>query len=1162
MSELADLTGGADPAQRRELLRALIAARREEAQVDDPRDLIQDAPPEPPPAIRASAAERSPAGESEHPVAVPERADDRPGAPLSASQRRLWLLHQLNPSSAALNVELVTPIAGAFDPEAMRGALSDVVARHAVLRTRYLEVQGEPRQIVDAAGPLDVPLVDLSVLPPAVAHVELQQFVEREAKRPFDLATGPVIRATLLRISAFEHVLACYFHHIAVDGWSMGIFGRELTAFYLGRAVAEPVALPPLPVSYADFARWQQDWLSTTGLTEQVDFWREQLRELPTLELPTDRPRPPVQRDDGACHDFTIDAVLAAQIRRFGAAEHTTTFITALAAFAAVMSRWSGERDLPIGTYVANRRRPEWEPLMGFFLNTLVLRVRTDPGASFRELLRDVRDTALDAFDHQDVPFEVVVDALRPARDPSRSALIQVVFQVNNAPTVDPQQAAQAVFDARRATSIYDLAVVLFDTETGIGGQIEYRTSLFDAATIEALADRFVHLLRAAVSEPDTAVGRLPLAPPAAVADEWQRINTTGIRHPWHRGLIEMFDERVEQNPGDTALLTEAGRVTYAALASRAARVAAALHTRGIGSGDVVGLEIARSAEAVAAVLGVLMAGAAWLPLDVDLPRRRIDAMLAAAGASLVLTSADAGTRARPHDDERDGAPDDGVPEGVPRVDLDAVWRRSGRTRRPEVTPAAASDRAYVLFTSGSTGRPKGVAAPHGQILNRLHWMWREYPWKPGEVGAMTTSIGFVDSIWEIFGGLLRGVPTVIVPQGGAADLDSLVDRLGGRGVTRLWLVPSLLRALLDHVGDLRTRLPRLDMWVSSGEVLPVELHDRFRREMPGATLLNLYGTSEVWDATICDSSAIDLSSGRVPIGRPIDNVRVWIVDELDQLVPAGVPGELIVAGAGLMHGYLDGVEPERLVRLHPDHSAGGVRAFRTGDRAVLRGDGLIELLGRRDRQVKVRGVRIELDEVEAAIAAHPRVGGVAVRDVGGAESRLVAWYEPLDDELDARMLREHTAGLVPSAMVPQQFVARDALPRTASGKIDREAVARTAPAGVGHRAGDPPEGATETLLGSIWREVLGIAEIGRDDDFFVDLGGHSLLAIKVVSRARQALARPIPLPLLFEHPTIRGLATALGAGADGVGIEAEPPATTRIPRIDREAYRRRSPRL
>lgn len=1056
--------------------------------------------------------------------------DEPADYPTSYPQQRLWFMQQLSPLTRAYHVESVTPIEGPFDSAALERALSAAVARHAVLRTIFREVDGEPRQIVQPS--IEVPLarVDLSTFPMSDRVARTEELLTQWSHEPFDLEAGPLVRSVLVRLAPTSHLLALYMHHIVADGWSMGIFGRELDALYRQEVEGRPAELPALPVQYTDFAVWQRRRLSGRYLDEQLDFWRETLADLATLDLPTDRPRPPVEGHEGGHVDLELSRELRDGLTRLGAEEGATLFMTLLAAYAVLLSRWSGESDLPIGTYLANRRRPELEPLVGFFLNTLVLRVNVDRDATFRELVREAKQVALDAYDHQDVPFELIVEAVAPPRDLSRNPLFQVVFQLNNQPTQDPHANTVEAARARRDAATFDLGLMMFETADGLGGQFEFATDLFDESTVRALAEQFEVLLGAAVEYPDVPVIDVPVMRSDAADAVLSAPNQTGCAYQWETGVIDLFLRQVAAHPDSIAFGNDLRSVTFAELDIASNRVAHALIAHGVERGDNVAIQVERSVAVPAAVLGVVKAGAAWVPLDDGWPEERRAALCAAAGVRKVL--AQPGTVA---------------PDGASLVDLQAA-STTGPEHDPGIRPGPG-DPAYVLGTSGSTGVPKAVIAPHGQILNRLHWMWDAYPWGPGERASLKTTLSFVDSVWELFGGLLRGVPTWVVPPGLVADVHGFVDSLRRGGVTRLWLVPSLLRSMLDEFPDLGAQLPALRFWVASGEDLPLDLLRRFTAAAPDAKLFNLYGTTEIWDATWCDPAGVDLR-GRVPIGRPISNVRVYVLDDRDRPVPFGWPGQLHVAGAGLGLGYCDPNLDRRGFRtidLAPGRSE---RLYATGDRVVLRRDLQVEFIGRDDGQLKVRGVRVERAEVEAALASHPSVAMCVVGLVDDGAPDLIAWYEPIGDPPSARTLRTHLAAVLAPGMIPSRFIAVESLPRTSSGKVDRRQL--PAPDANTDRpsTSEPPVGPLEQTVAAIWSQLLAGVAVGRDDDFFADLGGHSLLGARAMSRLRDEHDIDLPLRWLFEHPTVRTLVETIESRPADSTASAGP-----IPRLDRNSF-------
>ncbi|GIG20914.1 non-ribosomal peptide synthetase [Cellulomonas chitinilytica] len=1040
------------------------------------------------------------AARSQH-VAIPRRA---PGAdvPLSSQQQRLWFLDQLVPHSAFANIDVALRLEFAVDAAVLQRALDEVVRRHESLRTTIRPVDGSAVQVV--AEHLHVPLV---VVPLTGTTAEVQAAVTRtvteEARRPFDLATGPLVRATLLREQAARSVLVVTVHHIVADGWSMRTFFSELAALYTAFGAGRPSPLPELTLQYPDYAVWQRAQLDGASFDRALAAWQRRLEGAPVLEAPTDRPRPAMQTFTGATLTFTLPAAPLDRLRDLAGNAGATPFMGLLAVFGALLARWTGQDDLVVGSYVAGRTRVELEPLIGFFVNTLPLRVRLDGDPTFREALLAVREVTLDALDHQEVPFEKLVEVLAPPRDLSRNPLCQVAFQLVTAPAGTRTGPTPSTVEAERGTASFDMvwSATLDEPggEVGAHGTLEYDTALFDRATVERLVERFTVLLDRGTAAPDVALSRLDLTTEAerALVDGW---NATAADVP-EDGLATLFTRQVASTPSATAVVAADGtRWTYTDLDRRARVVAARLAAAGVGPGTVVGVLLDRSPELVATAVALQLLGATYLPLDPAYPADRRALMTQTAGATLVV-----------------GGPD--APVDVLSADADTPpW---------DGTPAEGVDPAYVLFTSGSTGRPKGVAGTHRQVLNRLHWMWRTYPFGPEEVAALRTPTGFVDSLWEIWGALLQGVPTVVVAPDVKADTDRLVDVLERHRVTRLWLVPSFLRTLLTTHPDLARRLPDLRMWVASGEPLAAELADRFHAAMPGAELHNCYGTSEVWDATwhVCRPA-----EPVVPLGRPIANVRCHVLDPHGVPTGVGMPGELCVAGAGLTAGYLgDASLTEGRFVTHA-----GEQVYRTGDRARWLPTGELEFLGRLDDQIKVRGVRLEPGDVEAALAELPGVVDVAVAAPGGdggLTAYLVTGDGPRPTLLD---VRRHLAQRVPEPAIPTRLTFLPALPHTSSGKLDRRAL--PAPEAVG-TGGSQPRTPVERLVLAVWVDVLDTPGAGVDDNFF-ELGGHSLLATQIVSRLRQLLDVDLPLQRFFEAPTAASLAAVIVEEGDPVRVE------------------------
>ncbi len=1050
--------------------------------------------------------------------------------PLSFAQERLWFLDQLAPGDPAFVVRTSLRLSAPIDPAVLQQALDDLVVRHESLRTRYEEEEaGQPVQIVAPALHVPLELRDLRALTPDDRAAEVDRQALAEARTPFDLRRLPLLRASLLVLGDADAVLSLAMHHIVADGWSLGLLFRDLDAFYLAQATGRPAALPALPIGYPDFAAWQRDRADEAEVLEQLDWWASALDGAPRLGLPTDHPRSPGHGGPGGVSSFSIPPGVAEAVLAHGRAAGCTPFMTLLAAFAVLLGRHAAQDDVVVGTYSAGRDRAELEQLVGFFVNTLALRcdLRGDP--PFTVLLERVREAALDAFARQEPSFASIVRRLAPPRQDERNPLFDVVFHLYNAPGEELDAGSAATAAGERAAAALDLVWSMWQSGGGLHGQVEYRTALFEPETVAAIVRRFQVLLAGIAADPSLPVSALPLLP----ADEWQaevvEANSTDRSWP-DTTLIELFERQAAATPDAVAFVSGAESLTYAELRARALRLAARLRLAGAAPEIVVGIHAPRSLLVPVAVLGVLYTGAAFLPLDAGYPPRRLEDTLADGGARILLTS----------------SPQSRLTRGDVRVV--GLSDGDGSPLAGPIEPAAPHQLAYVIATSGSTGRPKCVAVEQRQVLNRLQWMWEAYPFAPGEVACQKTPFGFVDALWELLGGLLRGVPCVIASDEDVRDPERLLSLLGAHDVTRIWLVPSLLRRLLE-VPNPAARAPRLRFWVVSGEPLPHGLAARFRARLPGAALFNLFGTSEVWDATWYDATQDeDAGAGQVPIGEPIANVQAYVVDERLQPVPRGTVGELLVGGAGVARGYLGTYAAGGAGFVaDPFRPGGGRLASRTGDLARRRRDGRLELVGRRDHQLKVRGFRVEPGEVEATLLQHPAVRDAVVvaRPGPGGEPILVGFLTgPAPGSLAS--VQSFLAARLPAHARPARLVGLPSLPTTPSGKVDRTALPDLAGASGPARPLREPRTALERLVAELWEEMLEVETLDLDDDFFADLGGHSLLAMGVVARVRRLLGMDVPVRLLFEAPTAARFADAL-ASAGGAGAEETAAIVLRI---------------
>jgi amino acid adenylation domain-containing protein len=913
---------------------------------------------------------------------IPRRSESGP-APLSFSQLRLWFLDQLVPDSGAYNIPGALRLDGDLDVALLARSLDETLRRHDALRSRFLAEDGVPFQVAEPFAPRPLPLVDLAGLPEAVRPAEADRLTGAEAVAPFDLARGPVLRATLLRLAPRSHTALVTMHHIVSDGWSSVLFFLELAALYQAFGEGKPSPYPELPIQYADFAAWQRDWLRAENLERHCAYWRSRLLGSEPLALPTDRPRPAVQSFRGSTLHFTLDAELSARLGELAQREGASLFMVLLAAFKVLLARYSRQEDQSMGFPVANRQRSETEKLIGFFANTLVLRTRVEGGASFRELLAAVRAVSLEAHEHQDLPFEKLVEEISPERDMSRNPLFQVMFtfQKGHRSQIDLPRLSLSQVSSERSTAMFDLWLSMHLLRDGLRGQLEYNSDLFARATPLRLLLHLETLLRAVVAEPDRRVDDLPLLDAGArhqLRAEW---NDTARSYAAPPRLHDLLAAQALRTPDAEAVADEEESLSFRQLQARAGRLAAALRALGAGPGERVGVCLERSLDMVVSLLAILEAGAAYLPLDPTLPRERLALLAGDAGLALAVTTAacepllPAGVRpVRP-----DAAP----PEGEPPLPM------------PPGGGASAADVAYVIYTSGSTGRPKGVMVSHGAIVNRLLWMQERYALAASDRVLQKTPFTFDVSVWEFFWPLLAGATLVVARPEGHKDPGYLVDLIARQGITTVHFVPSMLAAFLEASG--LERCASLRRVVCSGEALPAELAHRFHARL-ACELHNLYGPTEAAvDVTAWPCPAAD-DRRPVPIGRPIANLEILVLEPGGGLAPVGVPGELHIGGTGLARGYLG--RPDLTAASfvpHPFAAAPGERLYRSGDLVSTAPDGALQFLGRIDHQVKLRGFRIELGEIEATLAEHPAVRAVAVvlREDSPGDRRLCGYVVP-----------------------------------------------------------------------------------------------------------------------------------------------------------------------
>ncbi len=1052
--------------------------------------------------------------------------------PLSFAQQRLWFLDRMDPGSSAYTVPVPLHLRGALRPDLLERALTEVVRRHGSLRTTFTTLGTEPVQVVaPPPAALALPLADLASLPAAERGREAGRIAAEEAGRPFDLEAGPLFRARLLRLGAEEHVLVLVMHHVVTDGWSLGVLFRELSALYAASLAGAPPPLPPLPLQYTDFAAWQRGEGSVDAGGDR-EFWRAALRGAPPLlELPADRPRPPVPTHRGASLPLALDAADAARLREIGRAEGATLFMTLLAAFQLLLSRYAGEEDVVVGTPVAGRTRPELEGLIGLFVNTLAVRTDLAGDPTFRELLGRVRENLLGAYSHQDLPFDRLVEELAPGRSLSHTPVFQVMFAVQGGGSggmgLDLPGVEAALVETGARTARFDLEVELRDEPGGVRGTLEYAVDLFGRGTAERMAAHFETLLRGIAASPDARVSEIPLLAPeerARVLEEW---NATSRPYPAGLALHELFALQAARTPSATAVDAGSESLGYAELDRRSNQLAHWLVRRGVGGEKRVGLCLEPSPLVMVAVLGVLKAGAAYVPLDPSHPRDRLALILGDAAVPLLLTQAHLAA---------------GLPEhAAEAVALDAAWGRIAREPHdaPGV-PVAPERLAYVIYTSGSTGRPKGVCVEHRNVANTLLAALDVFGFGPGDRVPALASYAFDIWLFEAVAPLLGGAAVRLLPRERVVNMEALAEEL--ESATVLHAVPVLMRQLAHHLGVHRRRpLPGVRLAFVGGDAVPPDLVEEMRGVFPAAEVRVLYGPTE--SAVVCASHPVPGRPEREMIGSPLPNARLYVRERGGAPAPTGVPGELLVGGAGVARGYLGRPEPtaERFV---PDPYGGesGARLYRTGDRARWLPDGTLEFLGRLDHQVKVRGYRVEPGEVEAALERLPEVreAVVVARADAPGDRRLVAYLVAADGGRvpSPSELREHLKRSLPEQMVPSAFVALEALPLTPTGKVDRRAL--PAPERSGRGAGYvAPRTPLEELLARVWAGVLGMERVGVEENFF-EIGGDSILSIQVVARARQAGVAITPRQV-FERQTVAALALAAARGTDAAPAASWP---------------------
>ena len=1052
--------------------------------------------------------------------------------PVSTAQRALWLLDQLHPDSSAYNVPVGVRLDGPLDVQALTRALQQVVARHDVLRTTIPAPSAQPYQHVEADLALSLPTTDLTTLPTADAESTARDLVDKWSQEPFDLAAGPLMRARLVKITANRHVLLIVMHHVICDGPSIHLLFEELAALYAGRT------LEPLPQQFADFAVQQRDQPIAQA---ELDWWRDYLTGAPTtLTLPVDRPRPAQQGTAGATNVLRLPATTADALGRLARQLRSSPFMVAIAAYATLIGRVCGTDDVLIGTPVGGRSQPELESLIGFFVNTVPVRVDLSGCPTFGELVRRVRSSVFALLEHQHVPFELLVDALKLDRNPSYSPLVQTVF------TYEPKPIAEPMFDGLRAEALtlqaaaakFDLDFIVVQAADG-SGEIEvsvtYRTDLFESATIVRLANAFQRILAAGAAEPDRPLRSLPLLSDAElrmIVDEW---SVTRSARTADATVAELFARQAALTPDAPAVSSDDGTLTYEQLANRANRLATHLRARGVQADDVIGVLLPKGPEVAAALLGVLMSGAAYLPLDLTHPASHLARVLGTADACLVVTDSDTAHRL------------DGTNAARLLVD-----RLEAATSASPAIEVHQSQLAYVIFTSGSTGEPKGVGVPHSALVNHSLTMRDRMRLGPDDRVLQFARIGFDVAAEEMFPTWLAGGCVVLAPEP-TPPPSAVGDLLSSERITVANLPASYWQQWVSGLASHRDPAPTLRLLIVGSENVGSGTVAAWRRATR-VPIMNAYGLTETTITAVMDTITGAAGGASVPIGRPIDGLEAYVLDaDLEPVLP-GVPGELYLAGAGLARGYLGrpDLTAERFVP-HPFSPAPGARIYRTGDRARWRSDGTLEILGRVDTQLKVHGYRIEPAEVEAALLAHPGVANAAVAAHTGADGeRLVGYVVSRFGSAVPADLRTHLAARLPVHLVPAVIVGLPELPTTASGKLNRGAL--PAPVSAVTTVSAPARTDLERRLTAIWQDVLQLQKVGVHDNFF-DVGGTSLALATVHAQVTDLIGRRLPVVTLYEHPTIASLAGHLTAS-----VAPHNPTThaARVAADDRRAGRAR----
>ena len=1054
--------------------------------------------------LRKLQARKKAAGGGKSTTGIPKREDVN-DLPLSHAQERLWFFDQLVPGSPLYNISAAVKFSGPLKAELLEKSINAVVERHEILQVFFETENGAPSQ-------KKAPATRITLKKEKLAGRSLEELATEEAQTPFDLAVPPLIRARLVEMDAESHALMLTIHHIVADGWSMGVFINETARFYRRFNGDDSIDVPPLDIQYFDYAWWQKNAADRKKLEAQLDFWSAELKGMPTLlELPFDHSREALQTFEGRHYHFEIDPSTTEQLRELSRRSGATLFITLLAAFQALLYRYSNQDDFGVGIPIANRNKKELEALIGFFVNTLVIRAQCDGRQAFSDFLEEVKKRAFRAYDHQDVPFEQVVEKVQPQRNNQVSPLFQVMFELQGDALAGLNFGDLSLenIDFETGTAKFDLLLIMEEGHDRLKGVMEYNSRLFQAATIEHMMEHFALLLQQIGTNPRTELGRIDLMADHERKKLLEEMNRTEEAYP-EKPFIHQYTARfAARNPEHPALVFDEGRISYARFEELGNRLAHLLIKHGVGRDTRVGVCMERSPEMVVALHGILKAGGAYVPFDPHHPSERREFMLADSGVALMLTQPDLSALFEN--------------AAIETVELDDRFQiladEATDDPRVEIDPRQL---AYMIYTSGSTGKPKGTLLEHRSILNRLIWMQKSYPLTPEDVVLQKTPFSFDVSVWEFFWPFMYGATLAVARAEGHKDSAYLIETIRGHGVTTMHFVPPMLKVFLENRHS--AECSSLKRVICSGEALPYALSRQFYTTLPGATLINLYGPTEAAvdvTAYVCPGERADK---KLPIGRPIANTQIYILDEALNPVPAGVGGELYIAGVQLARGYANrpDLTSEKFIA-NPYSALPGDRMYKTGDLCRYLADGNIEYLGRIDHQVKVRGFRIELGEIEAVLREHASIRDciVLVREHAG-EKTIVAWYIAGEGrEVSADDLRQHIARSLPDYMVPGFFIALHAFPLTPNGKIDRRALPDVDIENRRrHTRFVSPRNRLESYLAEVWKEVLGISRISMYDNFF-DLGGNSLKAAVLINRLQEIVDQKLHIGMVFQAPYI-----------------------------------------